>query len=370
MQEMLLKKMCPLFIENKIPQVIEDNIGIPLPSDGVSGLYPYVFETLKDPKGFLFGRELQNKGLILFDQFYYMNNKIESQITQRINGNAILLGKSGAGKTTAMMLMIRALIRRKIRFVWVDPENKNALLTKIYGGTFIKWGSRGHCINIFDLKPISTEEDESDDNMWDTELSIFSVIEDLNQILSFLFEDITEDILAITGEIAIEAYKKVGIEKDENGEYKSFKNLTSTDMPTFENFNDCLLESIEQIKHDPTEEYKLKLLNELKVKMQRILNEWSIYFVGHTTIKSDGSNIIAFGTKVLFDSSQNLRNALNHIMYKYAWSLCLDDSQKTAFVLDEAHTDILQGTTAKLLEQFLEDLENIGCNAIRNSGTK
>ena len=35
--------------------------------------------------------------------------------------------------------------------------------------------------------------------MWDTELAIFNVIEDVNQVLSFLYPGISEDTLTITG---------------------------------------------------------------------------------------------------------------------------------------------------------------------------
>ncbi|MBR2068091.1 MAG: hypothetical protein IJ875_07555 [Solobacterium sp.] len=363
MQEMLLRTICPLFLEKKLPLTIKENLGVPLPSRGVAGLYPFIFETLKDQKGFLLGRELQNCGIILFDPFFYLHNVRESQLTQRINGNAIVVGKSGSGKTTTMNLIIRDFIKNKQKIIWIDPENKNMLLTRRYGGTYVAWGQRNNIINIFDLKRISTDDDEDDEKMYDTELAIFNVIEDVNQVLRFLYPSIAEDTMTITGQIVVKAYEKVGIKKDANGRYPSFKGMSYKDMPTFTTFNDCLIERINEIRSDESYRQELALLNDLKVKMQRIINEWSIYFDGQTTVcfTNPERQIISFGTKILFNAPANLRAALNHIMFKFSWDLCLDASEESAFIIDEAHTMILEGSTASLIAQFYRRARKYHC---------
>lgn len=354
MQELLLRIACPLFIEKKMPKTIRDNIGIPLPSDGLAGLYPFVFETLKDPFGFFLGYESQSGGLVLNDPFYYINNKKDAAKSQRVNGNYVVVGASGSGKTTAMNLIIRYFIKNKIRIIWADPEDKNLTMTKKYRGTFVQWGKRENIINIFDLKPISVDDEdlsieELEHAKWDTELAIKSVISDLNQVLAFLFPKIDEDIFNVVGSVVRKAYEKVGISPDENGRYKSFKNYTVKDMPTMSTFNDCISEMIAE----STFEDNKVLLNALKIKMTRILDEWGVYFDGHTSLK-EGSNklITSFGLKVLFECPKNLREALYHILFKYTWSLCLKSNEPCAFILDEAHTMILESTTSSLLSQF------------------
>ena len=62
---------------------------------------------------------------------------------------------------------------------------------------------------------------------------------------------------------------------------------------------------------------------------------------------------MAFGTKQLQNVSEQLRTALNHIMYNYAWSLCIDNDEWSSFILDEAHVNILQGEIASLTAQFV-----------------
>lgn len=358
MQEMLLRTVCPLFIDSKLPETIKSNLGLPLPSYGVAGLYPFVFETLKDNRGFLLGREIQNNGLILFNQFLWKVDEATCGLQQRFNGNMVVVGKSGSGKSTAMNLIIRSFIKDKVKVVWIDPEDKCEIMTKKYGGNYIKWGQRNAMINIFDLKPNDTEDDDPEwkEKMYDTELAIFNVIEDVNQILSMLYPSIDEDILTVTGSIVLKAYAKVGIKPGSDGKYPSFEHLGYEDMPTFSTFYECLQEEIDKIiaLHQEGLNGQLELLSKLKIKMSRILNEWSIYFNGKTQINFNQSErpIIAFGTKILFNLPQNLRDALYHVMFKFSWAVCLGNNSPSAFIVDEAHTMILDGSTATLLSQF------------------
>lgn len=354
MQDQTFRIATPLWVDTNLPQVIQENYGFLLPSYEVAGLWPYVFETLKDPKGFILGYELQCAGLIQFDPFLYKNNPATASQQKRVNANCIVVGQSGSGKTTSMNLVIRNMIKNKVKIIWIDPENKNEAITKKYKGTYIDWGKRNNIINVFDLKPISTEEDEEDQRMWDTEAAIYNVIEDVNTVLQYLFPKMDERTFSLTGNIVFAAFAKVGIRKDRYGRYPSFQNLSTDQMPTFSTFIQCLHERMTVLEKNAGYVDELRLLNNLSINMNRIENEWSIYFNGHTSISipDDGRQIISFGTRKLFTAQQNLQNALYYIMFTYAWSLCLDDKEYSAFVIDEAHTLILKGNTAQLVSQF------------------
>lgn len=357
LQEEIYRLVTPMFVSSGMNPNIEENIGIPLTSESVAGLYPWIFETLNDPHGYLFGEELQNGGKVFLDLFYYLNNYQEARISNRVNGNVIVVGRAGSGKTTAMNLLIREQIKNRIPTVWVDPENKNAKLTRLYGGTYVAWGQRGAIINVFDLKPLSTDDDtpNSEDIMWDTDQAIKKVIEDVTVIMEFLFPKIEEDVVGMIGPLVYATYASVGIRPDKNGVWPSFRGMSVNDMPTFTEFNNVLLKAIHAAESKAGREEDVRLLLSLSRKMQRILNEWSVYFNGHTTIDTTKAKnrIVSFGTKSLFQADEKLQNALYYLMFQYSWTMCLDDREMSSFVIDEAHTLILKGNTAHLMAQFV-----------------
>lgn len=359
LQEQLFRVSTPLFLSSKLEPVIEENLGVPLTSDSVAGLYPFIFETLQDNNGLLLGEELQNGGKILLDPFYYIHNSNDARFNNRVNGNMIIAGRAGSGKTTAMNLITRNCIKNKTLTVWVDPENKNEKLTKHYGGTYIDWGKRGNIINPFDLKPISFDPDDDDphieEKMWDTQLAINFVIDDIKQIFQYLFPSITDDEKSCLGSIVNVTYGLLGITKDKNGKYKSFKGMTYEQMPTFTTFNDAINVLISIYSEKPGGEEDVRIYRSISRKVQSILNEWSVYLNGHTTVKPSNAdrNIISFGTKKLQTVSNELQEALYHIMFTYSWTLCLDETCESAFIIDEAHTLILKGNLSSLVAQFV-----------------
>ena len=361
-QEATFRYVCPLLLEEKIPAEIHQDHGIPLPSEGVAGLYPFIFETLKDPEGFLFGWERINRGVILFDPFAYKRPAYTSrQDHQRSNGNMVIVGKSGFGKSFALNLTVRNDIREGNNIIAIDPENKISRLIKKYGGSSISYGVSNNIINIFDLRPLSTDEDEESDDydrekamedMWDTDNAINFVIGQVNQVFAFLFSQYTDEEASVMGDLIRAAYHRAGIEKGEDGKYPSFRFMNSDDMPTFSTVREILYNARKRKNSD----FRRSIYEKLEVKLNRVCGEWGIYLDGHTSLKfeaSDTRKVVSFGTKQLQNVSVQLRTALNHIMYNYAWSLCIDNSEWSSFILDEAHVNILEGSIASLTAQFV-----------------
>ncbi|MBQ1900732.1 MAG: hypothetical protein II153_07445, partial [Erysipelotrichaceae bacterium] len=362
LQEQTMRMVCPVLLEGTLPREIRNNYGIPLPSEGISGLYPFVYETLKDNEGFLFGSELANNGVIVFDPFAYKRPLWTSRHDhQRTNGNMVIVGKSGFGKSVALNLTIRNDIREGYNVVVIDPENRINRLIRKYGGSVINYGVSNNIINIFDLRPLSTDEDEEDENydrqkaieeMWDTNNAINFVIGQVNQEFTFLFNEFSDEEASVLGDLVRGAYHRVGIEMDKEGKYPSFRSMSSADMPTFSTVREILY----SVKNRKNSDFKKGIYDRLEVKLNRVCGEWGIYLNGHTSLhfdQSDSRKIVAFGTKQLQNVSEQLRTALNHIMYNYAWSLCIDNDEWSSFILDEAHVNILQGEIASLTAQFV-----------------
>lgn len=77
----------------------------------------------------------------------------------RTSGNMIVVGRTGMGKTVLMNLLVFNHIINHRKIIWIDPENKNYALTRYIGGSYISFGNSDKIINIFDLKPISSDDE-------------------------------------------------------------------------------------------------------------------------------------------------------------------------------------------------------------------
>ena len=125
-QEKVLKSILPIFPK----QAIEDRIGTPIPAPTIAAMYPFIFDSIKDPGlSCLLGVDFSG-GVILFNQFLYQIKKENN----RNNANVIVLGTSGSGKSTAAKLLIRTHIRNDNQLVIIDPEGEFEDMAKLYGG--------------------------------------------------------------------------------------------------------------------------------------------------------------------------------------------------------------------------------------------
>lgn len=151
-QEKILKSILPIFPS----QEIEQRIGTPIPSMTVAAMYPYIFDSIKDPGlSCLLGVDFSG-GVILFNQFLY---KIRNE-NNRNNANMILLGTSGSGKSTAGKLLLRTHIRNGCQIVAIDPENELAELTRLCGGDTIDMAKGGEFGLINPLEVIVDADEE------------------------------------------------------------------------------------------------------------------------------------------------------------------------------------------------------------------
>ena len=131
-QEKALKSILPIFP----PQDIEQRIGTPIPSVTIAAMYPFIFDSIKDPgASTLLGVDISG-GVILFNQFLYQIKKENN----RNNANIILLGMSGSGKSTAAKVLLRSHIRNGYKIVCVDPEGELEEMAYSLGGDFLDLG--------------------------------------------------------------------------------------------------------------------------------------------------------------------------------------------------------------------------------------
>ena len=336
-QEKVLKSIIPIYPK----QEIEDRIGTPIPSPTIAAMYPFIFDSIKDPGlSTLLGVDFSG-GVILFNQFLY---KIKKE-NNRNNANLIILGTSGSGKSTAAKLMIRSHLRNGSKLVMIDPEGELEEMTKKYDGDFIDLGKGGEYGMINPLEVVvDADEEEMAQGLGYTVLT--RTIQTVKAFLKYYDPSITEDVVNMFSEILQETYKRFGI--DFNSDFTRFK---SSDFPTFSDVYTTIRGKLMSMTEKTQERNVMEIL---ELKVRPIINELRYYFDGHTTI-SPTTNFIVFNIRELMNADTNIRNALFFNILKYAWSLTLDKSVDTILTVDEAH--VLLGSNNSLGAEFLAQIQ-------------
>lgn len=336
-QEKVLKSMLPIFPK----QDIEDRVGTPIPSVTIAAMYPFIFDSIKDPGlSTLLGVDFSG-GVILFNQFLY---KIKKE-NNRNNANLILLGTSGSGKSTAAKLLLRNHIRNGCQVVAIDPENELEEMTKTFGGDTIDLGKGGEFGMINPLQiVIDADEDEIKQGLGYTVLT--RTLQFLKAFMKYYDPSMEEDTLTIFSEIVQDTYKRFGIDFD-----KDFYHFTANDYPTF---SDVYATIKSRIIAMPEHTHERETMEKLELKIRPLTNDLRYYFDGKTTI-THNSDFITFNIKELMNAEQNIKNALFFNILKYAWGLCLNREIDTVMMIDEAH--VLLGDANTLGADFLAQVQ-------------
>lgn len=336
-QEKVLKSIVPVFPA----QDIEERIGLPIPSVTIGGMYPFVFDSIKDPGiGTILGVD-QSGGIVLFNQFFYQT----SRENNRNNGNMIILGTAGSGKSTAAKLLLRTHLRNGLKCICIDPEGELEGLTRMVGGDFIDIGKGQDYGMINPLEVIvDVDEEEIAQGLGYTVLA--RTISQVKAFMRFYSPSIEDDVLEMFSDVLQDTYKRFKIDFQTD-----FTKLTSEDYPTFDHVYATVKGRLVSMTEATRER---DVLERLELRLRPLVNELRFNFTGQTTIKLD-NDFVVFNIKELMNGDENIKNALFFNIIKYAWSLCLDKSVNTCFMVDEAH--VLLSNSNDLGAEFLAQIQ-------------
>jgi type IV secretory pathway VirB4 component len=124
----------------------------PMNTSPISSFFPFVSEDLSSNQGIMYGINLNNNNLVIFDRF-----SLE-------NANQVVFAKSGSGKSyTTKLEIIRSLMAGVDMVLVIDPENEYGKLAETFGGSMfnISLSSHEH-INPFEIPAIPEGETPSD----------------------------------------------------------------------------------------------------------------------------------------------------------------------------------------------------------------
>lgn len=139
-------------LNSTIPQMSDQlQIRRNMNTGAISTSFPFTSADLTQEKGVLYGINMHNNGLVIFDRY-----SLE-------NANMVVFAKSGAGKSFTVKLEALRSMMLGADILIIDPENEYQKLSDAVGGSYIRLSLNSDTrINPFDL-PRVIDSDEADD---------------------------------------------------------------------------------------------------------------------------------------------------------------------------------------------------------------
>ena len=138
---------------NSIMPLCNDQLQIRRNMDtgAISTSFPFTSADLTQDRGILYGVNMHNNGLVIFDRFTLEN------------ANMVVFAKSGAGKSFTVKLEALRSMMIGAEILIIDPENEYQKLCDAVGGTYIRLSLNSDVrINPFDLPKVVDSEDAND----------------------------------------------------------------------------------------------------------------------------------------------------------------------------------------------------------------
>ncbi|MBQ6394348.1 DUF87 domain-containing protein [Candidatus Saccharibacteria bacterium] len=271
----------------------------------ISTSFPFTSADLTQEKGILYGINMHNNGLVIFDRFTLEN------------ANMVVFAKSGAGKSFTVKLEALRSMMVGSEILIIDPENEYQRLCDAVGGSYIRLSLNSDVrINPFDLPKVIDKEDAADALRANlvTLHGLFRLMLGGNQIgpNGQVIPALTANEEADLDQALIDTYARAGITSDP---------LThQSTPPTIMNLYDTLL-------HMGGTGPQLA---------QRLRKYTTGTFAG---IFSQQSNIDINNQMVVFnirDLEDELRPVAMYIVLSHIWNVVRAQQKKRLLIVDEA----------------------------------
>ncbi len=139
-------------LNSTVPQLSDQlQIRRNMNTGAISTSFPFTSADLTQESGVLYGINMHNNGLVIFDRYTLEN------------ANMVVFAKSGAGKSFTVKLEALRTMMMGADVLIIDPENEYQKLSDAVGGSYIRLSLNSDTrINPFDL-PRVIDSDEADD---------------------------------------------------------------------------------------------------------------------------------------------------------------------------------------------------------------
>lgn len=276
-----------------------------LNSKPLSSIFPFISFDLTTEEGVLYGINLHNNSLVLFDRYSLENY------------NSVLFAKSGAGKSYATKLEVLRSLMFDTEVIVIDPEREYEYMANATGGRHFNISlSSEHHINPFDLPAIQEGENSSD--------LLRQNIITLIGMFRIMLGGLTPEEDALIDQAVTETYAL----KDITGN-TDFTNITPPLLSDFE----LVLSGMEG-----SESLMLRLAKYTK-------GTWA-GFINKPTNVDINKKFVVFSVR---DMEEELKPVAMYIVTNHIWTAVRRELKKRLLVVDEAWFMMKSEDTASFL---------------------
>lgn len=260
----------------------------------LSSTFPFVSFDLSSNEGILYGINLHNNSLVLFDRF-----SLE-------NANEVVFGKAGGGKSYFVKSEILRYLMTGVEVIVIDPENEYKTLADAVGGSFISLSlTSPYHINPFDLPPPPPDEDPAS--------FLRSNIINLVGLMRMMLGGLTPEEDAIIDRAITETY--------------AAKDLTPETPPELWAERIPLMEDFEEILS------QMEGAESLIRRIRRYTRGSFAQMFNQPTNVELRKPFVIFGIR---DMEEELRPLAMFILMRYIWNTVRSSFKKRILVIDEA----------------------------------
>ncbi len=274
-------------------------------SSSLSTTFPFVSSDLTSSNGVLYGINLHNNSLVLFDRF-----SLE-------NANMTIFAKSGAGKSYAVKLEILRQLMFGTEVIVIDPEQEYRYLCDSVGGAYLKVATASdHRINPFDL-PELNEDDEP-------EVVLRENIARLAGLLSLMAEGFAAEERSVVDRALWETYALKDITKT--------RRWRNPEVPTLQDFYTIIND--------------MEGGSNVALRLERFVEgTYAGVFNRPTNINLD-KQLVVFNVR---DMEEELRPIAMYVVLGFIWNKVRSSLKRRLLVVDEAWLMMQHEESARFL---------------------
>ena len=311
-----------------------------LPASSSANLYPFSFSGKTDEHGMYIGRDKFGTNILV---------DLDKRADDKTNGNALILGNSGQGKSYLMKLLLTNIRESGKGVIVLDPEGEYEELCANLGGCYIDFLSGEYKINPLEPKAWSDGLEDVDADIPDA----FKKVTRLSQHIAFLkdffrtYKDFADEHLDTIEILLTKLYARYGIT-----DATDYSKTKAEDFPIMSDFYHLCEEEFMTYDNQRKYLYTEATLQEVCLGINSMcVGTESKYFNGHTNI-TDGE-FLCFGVKGLLDTNKRLKDAMLFNILSYMSNQLLSVGNTTASI-DELYLFLTNLTAIEYIRNAMK----------------